>query len=119
VKIKEIYQSHLFDRYAGEMHYKKMNDEFMIDSACIVSEDKIIKMGHLYMLSGFTLPGRDSDMAIVQVLAVFWFGGVNILLVDIKTMKRITIVIEEFADNVLCDGKLVDISYLNKILKGG
>ncbi len=53
MKINKVHSNHIFNRYAGEMHFKKLNDGYRIDSPCILSENKVIKIGLIYLLTGF------------------------------------------------------------------
>ena len=56
MKIQEVSQSQFNSEYAGDVHLKKVKDDYLINSSCIFTESKIIRVGNIYLLSGFQLP---------------------------------------------------------------
>lgn len=117
MKIQEVSQSQFNSEYAGDVHLKKVKDDYIINSSCIFSEFNIIKIGQIYLLYGIQLPGRDSNLSLIQVLTIYEYQGLNLLVIDVQTQMKHNIIIGHPSCEAECNGEIIDIEYFNKNYK--
>jgi hypothetical protein len=114
MKIQEMPHSHFSSAYTDNIYQKKSNDEYIINSPCVYSDSKIIRIGKIYLLSGFKLPGRSSILALMQVLAIYQFDGINLVVVDIRTLIKYNLNFGLSTVEGDCSAQIIDIEYFNR-----
>ena len=93
-------------------------NSFLINSPCIVAEDRTITREQNYILCG-TPNGSDVEFNEINLLDVYYYdNSVNLIVKDLVAGITYTVTQCLECEEVPCFWMLVDISYLLKQVKG-